>query len=228
MKLTYKSVFSHLRIAAAVTLMSAAAALAFVAVNPSGPLLLGKSDNQAAINKLRENRVELFRNKLALPGAEREGGPATAALEEFAHRAIPLNDVPTEASQNAISGFNRFVATTSGVGNGKKTVGAWHLIGPSTAVDPSILTFSGAQYLTSGRITALAISPNCGNTGCRVWAAAAGGGVWRTDNALSGSGANWTFISGSFNTNAIGSLLLDPNDSTHNTIYAGTGAPNAS
>jgi len=228
MKLTYKSAFSHLRIAAAVTLMSAAAALAFVAVNPSGPLLLGKSDNQAAINKLRENRVELFRNKLALPGAEREGGPATAALEEFAHRAIPLNDVPTEASQNAISGFNRFVATTSGVGNGKKTVGAWHLIGPSTAVDPSILTFSGAQYVTSGRITALAISPNCGNAGCRVWAAAAGGGVWRTDNALSGSGANWTFISGSFDTNAIGSLLLDPNDSTHNTIYAGTGEPNAS
>ena len=37
-------VFSHLRIAGAVTLMSAAAAVAFVAVNPSGPFFMGKSD----------------------------------------------------------------------------------------------------------------------------------------------------------------------------------------
>src|SRR6202035_6199739 len=37
-------VFSRLRIAGAVTLMSAAAAVAFVAVNPSGPFLMGKSE----------------------------------------------------------------------------------------------------------------------------------------------------------------------------------------
>ena len=37
-------VFSHLRIAGAVTLMSAAAAMAFVAVNSSSPIPLGKSD----------------------------------------------------------------------------------------------------------------------------------------------------------------------------------------
>ena len=60
---------------------------------------------------------------------------------------------------------------------------------------------------------------------CTVWAAAAGGGVWRTDNALSGSGANWTFVSGSFATNAIGTLTYD---AAHNTLYAGTGEPNAS
>jgi len=33
---------------------------------------------------------------------------------------------------------------------------------------------------------------------------------------------------GQFGTNAIGSLLLDPSDATGNTIYAGTGEPNAS
>ena len=37
-------VFSHLRIAGAVTLMSAAAAMAFVAVNSSSPIPLGNSD----------------------------------------------------------------------------------------------------------------------------------------------------------------------------------------
>ena len=34
--------------------------------------------------------------------------------------------------------------------------------------------------------------------------------------------------SGSFGTNAIGSLLVDPRDPTGNTVYAGTGEPNAS
>jgi hypothetical protein len=39
---------------------------------------------------------------------------------------------------------------------------------------------------------------------------------------------DWQFLSGSFGTNAMGSLLIDPNDTSGNTIYAGTGEPNAS
>ena len=42
---------------------------------------------------------------------------------------------------------------------------------------------------------------------------------------LPGSGVNWTFVSGSFATNAIGTLTYD---AAHNTLYAGTGEPNAS
>src|SRR5262249_44164774 len=103
--------------------------------------------------------------------------------------------------------------------------GSWTLAGPSTANFPGVLTFSGADYTTSGRITALAIDPACNSSKCTVWAAAAGGGVWRTDNALSGSGVNWTFVSGSFATNAIGTLTFD---AANNTLYAGTGEPNAS
>src|SRR5438046_841409 len=79
----------------------------------------------------------------------------------------------------------------------------------STTNVPDVLTFSGAAYTTSGRITALAVDPACSNSRCRAWAAAAGGGVWRTDNALSGSGVNWTFVSNSFATNAIGTLTYD-------------------
>ena len=206
---------SYLRITIAGSLVIAAAALGFTAVKMSGPTSSPDSNRRAqAVSKFQKDFDELSDNKVARPGAETDRGPLSAALEEFAHRAIPLDDVPTEASQNAISGFNRFVATTKGVGNGKKAPGAWHLAGPSNAQFPDILTFAGQQYTTSGRITALAISPNCSSSKCRVWVGAAGGGVWRTDNALSGSGANWTFLSGSFGTNAIGSLLLDPNNST--------------
>src|SRR5438270_4185904 len=179
---------SYFRIGSGVTLIFAAAAMAFVAVKPPRTPATA-SPPVRNVEKFRHDRDEFLGNKLALPG-DKDSGPLSAAIEDFAHRAIPLDDIPTEASQNAISGFNRFVATTKGIGNGKKAPGAWHLIGPSTASDPNILTFSGAPYVTSGRITALAISPNCTTNGCRAWAGAAGGGVWRTDNALSGSGAN--------------------------------------
>jgi hypothetical protein len=108
---------------------------------------------------------------------------------------------------------------------GRPSVGAWQSIGPSKADVPDILTFSGTEYFTSGRVTALAIDPSCGTRRCRAWVGAAGGGVWRTDNALSGAGANWTFISDSFGTNAIGTLTFD---APNNALYAGTGEANAS
>ncbi|HJZ97639.1 MAG TPA: hypothetical protein VKE70_14115, partial [Candidatus Solibacter sp.] len=56
------------------------------------------------------------------------------------------------------------------------------------------------------------------------WVGAAGGGVWRTNNALAPN-PKWTFISGSFATNAIGTLT---SDTATRTLYAGTGEPNAS
>src|SRR5437660_12555824 len=146
MKLTYKSAFSHLRIAAAVTLMSAAAALAFVAVNPSGPLLLGKSDNQAAINKLRQNRVQSFRNKLAMPGPEREGGPTAAAEESYANRAYPASYIPFTLTRNAHRAWANAMARAPG--KGINVLSGWSLAGPSTANDPDVLTFSGAPYTT--------------------------------------------------------------------------------
>jgi len=214
---------SHLRIAGVVTLMSAAAAMAFVAVKPSGPLW-AKSDNKSAIDKLRQNRAALFKNKLALPGPERDAGPTAAAEEAYVNRAAGGAYVPFELTRNAQRAWSNVKArakSSQAPGAG----GAWTLAGPSTANDPNVLTFSGAAYTTSGRITALAIDPSCSNRGCRVWAAAAGGGVWRTTNALSGGGASWTFVSGSFATNAIGALTYD---AAHNTLYAGTGEPNAS
>ncbi len=218
------SVRSSVRLAITGALFVSAGAMAFVATKTSSPLLLGKSGNtHQPIHKFRMDR-DVLSNKMAIPGLGQDRGPLDAALEAFALRAYPADDVPTDASLNAIAAFNQIQA--QGGGNGKNTVGQWHLIGPSNAVFPDILTFSGQQYTTSGRITALAIAPNCTTNGCRLYVGAAGGGVWRTDNAL--GGASWTFLSGSFGTNAIGSLLLDPSDPTGKTVYAGTGEPNAS
>src|SRR5262245_59455827 len=217
---TGSGVVSHLRMAGAVTLMSAAAAMAFVAVKPSGPALASSQDRLRAINKFRGDRDELGGNKRTMPG-DQEGGPLLAAIEDYAHRAYPAKDVPMQATLNAITSFRHVRAMSMG----RPSVSAWQLIGPDKANVPDILTFSGTQYFASGRVTALAIDPTCSNRRCTVWVGAAGGGVWRTDNALSGSGPSWTFISDSFGTNAIGTLTFD---AANNALYAGTGEANAS
>ena len=207
--------------------MSAAAAMAFVAVKPSSPLLWGKTDNKSAINKFRQDRAGLFRNKIAMPGPEREGGPMAAAEEEYAKRAYPAAYVPFELTRTAQRAWAD--AQTLARGRAPNTVGQWTLVGPSSANDPDVLTFSGAPYTTSGRVTALALAPNCGQDHCTLYLAAAGGGIWKTNRALDTSPSQtWNFVSASFATSAIGTLVIDPTDPTGNTLYAGTGEPNAS
>src|SRR5206468_5393457 len=212
---------SAVRFTIAGTLLCAAAAMAFVAVKPTGPLFSAKSDNKDPIDKLVQKRAEFLRNKLALPGAEREGGPTAAAEAAYALRAAGGAYVPFTLTRNAHHAWANVKARAAAKGPQAPGVGgAWTLAGPSSENFPDVLTFSGAAYTTSGRITALAVDPSCNTARCRVWAAAAGGGVWRTDRALAGSGVNWTFVSGSFATNAIGTLTYD---AAHNTLYAGTG-----
>ena len=214
--------FSTLRFTIAGTLLFAAVAMAFVAVNPYSPFI-AKPEGKNVASKFKQNRVQLFRNKIAMPGPEREGGPTAGAQEAYANRAYPAAYVPFTLTRNAHRAWTNVMARAPG--RGVNALGGWTLAGPSTANFPDVLTFSGASYTTSGRITALAVDPACSTRKCRVWAAAAGGGVWRTDKALSGSGVNWTFVSGGFATNAIGTLTYD---AAHNTLYAGTGEPNSS
>src|SRR5882724_8105345 len=211
--------FSSARFAIAVALMSAAAAMAFVAAKSSSPFLLGKSGNKnQAINKVRQDRDQTGGNRRTMPGPEIDGGPTTAAQERYANRAYPASDVPFSLARNAQQSWANVMSMSQPSAN------AWTLIGPSGGDFPDILTFSGREYITSGRITALAIAPTCTPNDCRLWVGAAGGGVWRTNKALA-SPPTWTFVSGSFATNAIGTLTADT--ATH-TLYAGTGEPNAS
>jgi len=216
---------SSLRFATVGTLLFAALAMAFVAIKPPNPTLASGPDRLRNLSKFRGDRDELGGNKRTLPGLDRDQGPLLAAMEDYAHRAYPAKDVPMTATMNAIASFRHVEAMSMGRRIGRPAPGTWQLIGPSKADVADILTFSGTEYFTSGRVTALAIDPSCSNRRCTVWVGAAGGGVWRTDNALSGSGASWTFISESFGTNAIGTLTYD---AANHTLYAGTGEPNAS
>jgi hypothetical protein len=106
---------------------------------------------------------------------------------------------------------------------------SWEALGPLTPKVPAEATYSGVGTLNSGRVTAMAVDPNCGQprTGCRLWIAAAGGGIWRTDDALASS-PTWTSASTGLASFATGSLAVDPNDDSGDTLYLGTGEPNGS
>jgi hypothetical protein len=207
--------------AGAVTLLSALAVVALIAVNASSLLSAGKSGGTTrAVMKFRQHDAGELGNKMAMPGPERLGGPLLAAEEDYANRAYPAVDIPMSATLSALNAWKNVKSQ-----KGKNKAGNWTLAGPSKADYPDVLTYSGANYTASGRVTALAIDPSCSKSKCRVWVGAAGGGVWRTDNALSGNDAKWTFVSGSFGTNAIGTLTYD---APNHALYAGTGEPNAS
>jgi hypothetical protein len=101
---------------------------------------------------------------------------------------------------------------------------AWASLGPLSTTEGGA---SGSGNF-SGRVAALAISPACALDGpCRLWVGTAGGGVWRTDDAMNTADAGWRWIGQGLGTNSIGSLALDPNDDSGDTIYVGTGETNS-
>ena len=101
---------------------------------------------------------------------------------------------------------------------------AWASLGPLSTTEGGA---SGTGSF-SGRVSALAISPTCTINGpCRLWVGAAGGGVWRTDEGMRTDDLGWRWIGHGLGTNSIGSLALDPNDDSGDTIYVGTGETNS-
>ncbi|GMV20746.1 MAG: hypothetical protein AMXMBFR57_06950 [Acidimicrobiia bacterium] len=109
---------------------------------------------------------------------------------------------------------------------GTESLGAvWESLGPEVTLQSNT---SSTAFSVSGRVSAMAISPTCTVRGrCRLWVGTAGGGVWRTDDAMNPVDPGWIWISRGLRTNSIGALALDPNDSSGNTIYVGTGETNS-
>jgi len=180
--------------------------------------------------------------------ADREG-PDNPAAEQVENRAYPrtyvddrraatardvFNDKSRKADRSAFPSSSSFDEATAA------SPGAWAALGPVTANVPAEasqffdpVTQTGPTTQESGRVTALAIDPNCGKASapsgapCRLWVAAAGGGIWRTNDALA-TQPSWVAPPADLPTNSFGSLIVDPNDASGNTLYAGSGEPNGS
>jgi hypothetical protein len=221
---------SIVRVATAGTLLAGAAAMAFVAANPSGTLLSGKSKPKAeaklAAKSVRLNGIaSRFQTLLGIGSGGEDSSRNSAAQEAYDNRAYPATSIAA-VQQIAASNAAKAIAKLPG---GKST--NWQLVGPNGVPASALVagesTGATSGTIYSGRATAIAIAPNCTPKGCAIFIGAAGGGVWEADNALDPQ-PNWHPSNNGIPSNAIGSIVFDPNDPSGKTLYAGTGEPNGS
>src|SRR5437588_845899 len=205
----FNSVFHRLRFVAAGSLvLAAAAALSLSTVSTQVSSHFGERHRgSAAFLKHTEDLV-------AAKIGDLDESPTSWADQNY---QLNGGDSITAAD---IAGAQAAASAIAGNSSAKNSTTSWFALGPSNAVYPAFLNRHGSQYNASGRITALAIGSTCTASNCPLWVGAAGGGVWKNDQALSGNG-NWVNVSdGYFASGAIGSLTYD---AAHNTLYAGTG-----
>ncbi len=149
-------------------------------------------------------------------------GPAQEVYDNQAYPAMSIAAAQQLAAANAAAAIGKLPG-------GKKT--NWQEIGPSgvpaSALVASESTGATAGTIYSGRATAIAVVPNCSALSCAIFIGAAGGGVWEADNALDPQ-PNWHPSGNGIPSNAIGSIVFDPNDPSGKTLYVGTGEPNGS
>jgi hypothetical protein len=222
MKLTSGGIQIRHAVAGMVALALAVAAIGLVAKTRASRSLKSRAD-AIVFKKGDPDVIKAGRNAESAFGANETRGPDSSPdIQAYLIRAYPAAEIPMEATLAAQNGWASLNA-------GAHSAGTWQLIGPSKATQPGVLNAlgDGAQVVVAGRVTAMAIGPACRSGACPVYVGAAGGGIWRARDGLAGS-PRWEFVSGSFATNAIGSLIVDPNDLTGNTLYAGTGEPNVS
>jgi hypothetical protein len=221
-----------LRFTIAGVLLFAAAAMAFVAVNPSGLLAVGKSNSKGIgkpDSRLARSRVLSDHLRTLLGRSDEKNGEGSRldgpAQEAYDNKAYPAKSIAV-AQQRAASNSARAIGRLS---SGRST--NWQAIGPfgvpADALVASESTGGSVGTIFSGRATAIAVAPNCTALSCAIFIGAAGGGVWQANNALAPQ-PNWAPSSNGVPSNAIGSLAFDPNDPRVKTIYAGTGEPNGS
>lgn len=193
-------------------------------------------DREALLEARREREREAERERGESPGepeSEILNGPSSQQVDA---RAYPRGYVSTRratAARRAYAALPEQLRPSDFRRGGQEAArqaalaGSWTALGPVDGHVPGEVTYTGTPTTTSGRVTALAIAPTCTVGDCRLWVAAAGGGIWRTDDALAAE-PTWTPLDEGLTSNTFGSLALDPNDPTGNTVYAGSGEPSGS
>ena len=218
-----------LTVLAALIVAVASALVATAAMHHGQPSALARFKNGPALKFIRGGDPDQQRKDT--PGASRgDASPSSWEAQQLAALVYPSDTLLASQLKGERSFYLSHVAGRAPL----KSTSAWHLVGPTTSTQPGVLNFfdqyagngfNSNDFQVSGRVTAMAVNTNaCNLTTCTIWVAAAGGGIWRNNNALDPH-SQWKFLSGSFGTNAIGTLTYDGQS---HTLYAGTGEPNSS
>jgi hypothetical protein len=145
-----------------------------------------------------------------------------ASAEAYADQAYPHANIDFAQVQESLEQAKGFAS------KGDSLKVDWEEVGPFTLnVAREATQTNGIPTQWAGRTTALAVDPKCDEHSCRLYAGAAGGGVWRTDNALSRS-PNWKPLTDGLDTTSVGDILIDSHDRSGKTVYLGTGEPSGS
>src|SRR5437667_12538554 len=221
---------SIVRIATAGTLVTAAAAMAFVA--GGGRLVtVGKPSSQFSQDRAAKGKIAGDPDEVMKSARTRTSEGPVGGYEAYksAARTYPANVIPASMVQNAKNTFEKIATQTSQMmaTQSESTISnQWQRYGPlQNSIQPGVLSFSGATNATASRDTALVVAPTCVPGNCRLWVGTSGGGVWRTNDALAAN-PSWTWLTGVLALNSVGSLVADPNDASGNTLYVGTGEGN--
>jgi hypothetical protein len=187
-------------------------------------LMTGKSaPSSSFIPKLKQAGTE---TDMAGEGPRRNYEAYVAAA-----RTYPANVIPPAIVARAKATFNRIAKRDARLAkHGRRFLGddgKWRLYGPRRyAVEPGVISFSGATNVTASRTVALVADPDCTARKCRLWAGTSGGGVWMTEN-VNAAEPTWEQMSpDDLDQNSVGQLVLDPTDKHHDTLYLGTGEGN--
>ncbi len=201
----------------------------------------GGPEAARAMSEALEKNPSLASHRLPLAYVaeklEQQGGEASGeilngpAQESYDQRAYPHAYVRHAQASNAKAAFataHGRSTTASGRqllrrAQGTARVQTWHPLGPDGGLQVPESTYTGSPAVVSGRTTALALDGSCTTGRCVLYAGTAGGGVWKSTDAMAAT-PTWTSIGSDIPSTAIGSLLVTGDG----TLYVGTGEPNGS
>ncbi len=157
-----------------------------------------------------------------------EGDQCVPNQEAYDARAFPRKYIDETASDGASAAFARSAARagTSAGSSALRRAGAaaaWQSVGPTGGKVPDLVTYTGVESHVSGRVTSMAIWKKCVPGNCLLIVGTAGGGVWRTANALAAHPV-WKSVGASIPSQAIGEVYFSPKG----VLYVGTGEENGS
>jgi hypothetical protein len=243
-RLSWKRVIPAIAVTAVLTVVAA-----FLLVNRSGPSLPGQTagkhhDANEAVHRMSEalaKHPSLASHRLPLAFVseklESNGGEASReivngpAQESYDQRAYPRKYVTHARQVAAADAFSKARArATSATGRdllkkaqGTQKVQSWTPIGPDGGVQVAETTYTGTSAVVSGRATSLATGTSCSVSRCVLYAGTAGGGLWKTTNALAAN-PQWVPIGADIPSTAIGVVYRAPGGR----LFVGTGEPNGS
>jgi uncharacterized membrane protein (UPF0136 family) len=192
-------------------------------------------EKHSSLNKQRAIPLAFISEKLAQQSGDPEAtgeiqnGPSQESYDQRAYPHKVIDAAQQHGSARAAARVADRATTKQGrdvlADSLQSDVGpaSWQAVGPNGGLVAHEATYTGNPAHVAGRTTSLATTGACTAGSCTLYAGTAGGGLWKTTNALAAT-PTWTSVGANLPSNAIGSITIGSDGS----IWVGTGEPNGS